>query len=106
MLMGPDAVVYPEQCLVGFVFSELPLDLAGKLQILLLAYPKCWVTVNCGQLWVVQADTDQIVQCTEVLIASFLSSGIITAIVLNLPERKLAKHSSVQFINILLLKEL
>ena len=105
MLMGPDAVVYPEQCLVGFVFSELPLDLAGKLQILLLAYPKCWVTVNCGQLWVVQADTDQIVQCREVLIASFLSSGIITAIVLNLPERKLAKHTSVQFINILL-KEL
>ena len=38
MLMGPDAVVYPEQCLVGFVFSELPLDLAGKLQILLFAY--------------------------------------------------------------------
>ena len=62
--MGPDAVVYPEQCLVGFVFSELPLDLAGKHQISLLAYPKCWVTVNCGQLWVVQADTDQIVQCS------------------------------------------
>ena len=38
--MAPNnAVVYPEQCLVGFVFSELPLDLAGKLQISLLAYP-------------------------------------------------------------------
>ena len=52
--MGPDTVVYPEQYLVEFFFSELPLDLAGKLQISLLAYPKCWVTVNCGQLWVVR----------------------------------------------------
>ena len=70
-----DSTFIREMRVVGFVFSELPLDLAETLQLLLLAYPKCWVTVNCGQLWVVQADTDQIVQCTEVLFASFLSSG-------------------------------
>ena len=33
--------------------------------------------------------------CTEVRIASFVSSGFITAIVVNPPERKLAKRTSV-----------
>ena len=36
-----------------------------------------------------------IVDSTEVLFASFLSSWFITAIVVNLPERKLAKRTSV-----------
>ena len=35
-------------------------------------------------------------QCTEVRFASFLSSGFIIAIVVNPPERKLAKYTSVQ----------
>ena len=34
-------------------------------------------------------------QCTEVRFASFLSGGLITAIVKNPPERKLAKRTSV-----------
>ena len=37
-------------------------------------------------------------RCTEVRFASLLSSGFITAIVVNLPERKLAKRTSVQCI--------
>ena len=41
------------------------------------------MTVNCGQLWVVQADRDQIVQCTEVRFPSFFSGGFIAAIVVN-----------------------
>ena len=36
-------------------------------------------------------------QCTEVSFASFLSGGFITAIVVNPPERKLAKRTSVQW---------
>ena len=36
-------------------------------------------------------------QCTEVRFASFLSGEIITAIVVNPPERKLAKSTSVQW---------
>ena len=35
-------------------------------------------------------------QYTEVRFASFLTSGFITAIVVNPPERKLAKRTSVQ----------
>ena len=35
--------------------------------------------------------------CTEVRFSSFFSGGFITAIVVNPPERKLAKHTSVQF---------
>ena len=34
-------------------------------------------------------------KCTEVRFASFLSGGFITAIVVNPPERKLAKRTSV-----------
>ena len=34
-------------------------------------------------------------QCTEVRFASLLSGGFITAIVLNLPERKLTRRTSV-----------
>ena len=37
-------------------------------------------------------------QYTEVRFASFLSGGLITAIVVNLPERKLAKHTIVQYV--------
>jgi hypothetical protein len=36
-------------------------------------------------------------QCTEVHFASFLSGGFITAIVVNPPERRLAKRTSVQW---------
>ena len=35
--------------------------------------------------------------CAEVRFASFLSGGFITAIVVNPPERKLVKRTSVQF---------
>ena len=35
--------------------------------------------------------------CTEVCFASFLSGGFITVIVVNPPERKLAKHTSMQW---------
>ena len=38
----------------------------------------------------------QITLCTEVRFASFLSVGFITAIVVDPPERKLTKHTSVQ----------
>ena len=38
------------------------------------------------------------VQCTEVRLASLLSGGLITVIVVNPPERKLAKRTSVQWI--------
>ena len=41
------------------------------------------------------------IQCTEVHFASFLSGGFITAIVVNPPERKLAKRTSVQWYNFL-----
>ena len=36
-------------------------------------------------------------QCTEVRFANFLSGGFITAIVVNTPERKLAKRTSVRW---------
>ena len=36
-------------------------------------------------------------QCTEVCFASFLSGGLTTVIVVNPPERKLAKRTSVQW---------
>jgi hypothetical protein len=39
-------------------------------------------------------------QCTEVRFASFLSGGFITAIVVNPPERKLAKRTSVQSVEL------
>ena len=44
-----------------------------------------WVKVN-----------QSLYQYTEVCFASFLSGGFITAIVVNLPERKLAKRTSVR----------
>ena len=37
-------------------------------------------------------------RCTEVRFASFLSGAFITAIVVNSPERKLAKRTSVQLV--------
>ena len=40
-------------------------------------------------------------QCTEVRFTSFLSGGFITAIVVKPPERKLAKHTSVQWVDLL-----
>ena len=40
---------------------------------------------------------DKSSQCTEVRFASFLSGGFITATVVNPPERKLAKRTSVQW---------
>ena len=36
-------------------------------------------------------------ECTEVRFASFLSGGFIIVIVVNPPERKLAKHTSVEW---------
>ena len=44
--------------------------------------------------------------CTEMRFASFFSGGFITAIVVNPPERKLAKHTSVHYILILSLFEI
>ena len=44
------------------------------------------------KLWCIEG----VQYCTEVHFASFLSGGFITAIVLNQPERKLAKRTSVQ----------
>jgi hypothetical protein len=41
-------------------------------------------------------------QCTEVCFASFLSGGFTTMAVINPPEKKLAKHTSVQFGKILI----
>ena len=38
-------------------------------------------------------------RCTEVRFASLLSSGFITAIVVNLPERKMAKRTSVRWLS-------
>ena len=38
--------------------------------------------------------------CTQVRFAIFLSGGFITAIVVNPPERKLAKRTSVQYLKI------
>ena len=35
-------------------------------------------------------------QCTDMRLASFLSGGFITAILVNLPEKKQAKRTSVQ----------
>ena len=40
-----------------------------------------------------------LLHCTEVRFASFFSGGFITAIVVNSPERKLAKHNSVHCIS-------
>ena len=42
-----------------------------------------------------------LLECTEVHFASFLSGGFITAIVVNPPERKLAKRTSVECIETL-----
>ena len=39
----------------------------------------------------------QLRNCTEVRFASFLSGGFITAILVNPPERKLAKRTSVHW---------
>ena len=39
-----------------------------------------------------------IVKCTEVRFASFLSGGITTKAVINQPERKLAKRTSVKWV--------
>ena len=38
-----------------------------------------------------------VLQCTEVHFVSFFSGGFINAIVVNPPERKLAKRTSVQW---------
>ena len=42
------------------------------------------------------ANTSLLSKCTEVRFGSFLSGGLITAIVVNPPEKKLAKRTSVQ----------
>ena len=42
----------------------------------------------------------QSVQCTKMRFASFFSGGFITAIVVNPPERKLEKRTSVQWLEI------
>jgi hypothetical protein len=48
---------------------------------------------NMGRVGV-KSDT---VQCTEVRFASFLSGGFITAIVVNLPERKLCSVADLSY---------
>ena len=45
---------------------------------------------------VVEDYNDLLTQCTEVRFASFLSGGFTTMAVINPPERKLAKRTSVQ----------
>ena len=52
------------------------------------------VQVHPGELWISN-------QCTEMRFASFLSGAFITALVVNPPESKLAKRTSVQWVNIL-----
>ena len=44
---------------------------------------------------IIKGRVNNFAQCTEVHFVSFLSGGIITAIVANPPERKLAKRTSV-----------
>ena len=46
------------------------------------------------QIWIFSSPN----QCTEVRFVSFFSGGFITAIIVNPPERKLEKHTSVQCI--------
>ena len=53
-------------------------------------------TFFIGLFWRI-TESSAVNQCTEVRFASFLSSGFITAIVVNPPERKLAKHTSVHW---------
>ena len=56
----------------------------------------CYMNSVIQALYVTTRYVIKIVQCTEVRFASFLSGEFITAIVVNPPERKLAKHISVQ----------
>ena len=54
-----------------------------------------WYTNNCQNENILNSPT--LVHCTEVRFASFLSGGFITVIVVNPPERKLAKRTSVRW---------
>ena len=45
---------------------------------------------------------DVIIQCTEMRFGSFLSGGFITAIVVNPPEKKLAKRRMISYPDIII----
>ena len=49
-----------------------------------------YIPVDCAEL--------PVVHCTEVRFASFLSGGFITVIVVNPPEKNLAKRTSVHWL--------
>ena len=49
-------------------------------------------------MWSVPSISVAVLEYTEVRFTSFLSGGFITAIVANSPERKLAKRTSVQYL--------
>ena len=50
-------------------------------------------------LWLYLKKKIYLAQCTELRFASFLSGGFTTMAVINPPERKLTKRTSVQYIN-------
>ena len=67
-------------------------------------YYNGWIGIgNCGQktsniylgIYINKSSLIKLRHCPEVRFASFFSGGFITAIVVNLPERKLAKSTSV-----------
>ena len=57
----------------------------------------CWVGMKPIPRW--NFKNIRCTQCTEVQFASFFSGGFITAIVVNPPERRLAKHTFVGWCN-------
>ena len=58
---------------------------------------ECSLRIYSNPLWHIAKGT--MTQCTEVRFARFLSGGFITAIVVNPPESKLAKRTSVQWLD-------
>ena len=50
-------------------------------------------------------NAEKFLQCTEVRFVSFFSGGFNTAIVVNPPEKKLAKRTSVQCLSLKLTKK-
>ena len=57
--------------------------------------PSSWPTSHLGKKLLRSLGTKPL-QCTEVRFASFVSGGFITAVLVNPPERKMAKRTSVQ----------
>ena len=63
---------------------------------------KDFIQTNMHRTVVAPQKCSKIEQCTEVCFASFFPGGFITAIVINSPERKLAKRTLVQWTGLLL----